>query len=57
MLGGVAGLGATAGRLGVGGGSPNTTLGRPDRPEGVTSEALASPACGERVPGVISPTR
>jgi protein SCO1/2 len=47
---GVAALGATAGCLG--GGDPNTTLGEPDRPEGVTSEALSYPAWGERIPDV-----
>jgi protein SCO1/2 len=48
-----AALGATAGCLG--GGNPNTTLGEPDRPEGVTSEALAYPAWGEQVPDVTLP--
>jgi protein SCO1/2 len=47
-------LGGVAGCLG-GGGTPNTTLGEPDRPEGVTSEALAYPAWGERVPDVTLP--
>ncbi|AXG07544.1 SCO family protein [Haloplanus rubicundus] len=47
-------LGGAAGCLGVGG-NPNTTLGEPDRPEGVTSEALAYPAWGERVPDVTLP--
>ena len=46
-------LGGAAGCLG--GGNPNTTLGEPDRPEGVTSEALAYPAWGERVPDVTLP--
>jgi protein SCO1/2 len=45
-------LGVTAGCLG---GDPNTTLGEPDRPEGVTSEALAYPAWGERIPDVTLP--
>jgi protein SCO1/2 len=48
-------LGATAGCLGVGGGNPNTTLGEPDRPDGVTSEALSYPAWGEQVPDVALP--
>jgi len=51
---GTLGLAATAGCLG-GGGNPNTTLGEPDRPEGVTSEALAYPAWGERIPDVTLP--
>ena len=46
-------LGVTAGCLG--GGNPNTTLDEPDRPEGVTSEALAYPAWGERLPDVTLP--
>jgi len=46
-------LGATAGCLG--GGNPNTALGEPDRPEGVTSEALSYPAWGEQVPDVALP--
>ncbi|MFB6102527.1 MAG: SCO family protein [Haloplanus sp.] len=50
---GVAGVGATAGCLG--GGDPNTTLGKPDRKGGVTSEALAYPAWGERIPDVTFP--
>jgi protein SCO1/2 len=50
---GTLGLAATAGCLG--GGNPNTTLGEPDRPEGVTSEALAYPAWGERIPDVTLP--
>jgi len=50
---GATALGAAAGCLG--GGGPNTTLGEPDRPEGVTSEALAYPAWGERVPDVTFP--
>ncbi|WP_251343125.1 SCO family protein [Haloplanus halophilus] len=49
---GLAGLGATAGCVG---GNPNTTLGKPDRKGGVTSEALAYPAWGERVPDVTLP--
>ena len=48
-------LGGAAGCLGVGGGNPNTALDEPDRPEGVTSEALAYPAWGERVPDVTLP--
>lgn len=51
---GAAGLGVTAGCLGSGG-NPNTTLGEPDRPEGLTSEALAYPAWGEQVPDVTLP--
>ena len=50
---GVAGAGATAGCLG--GGNPNTTLGEPDRPEGVTSEALSYPAWGEQIPDATLP--
>jgi protein SCO1/2 len=46
-------LGGAAGCLG--GGNPNTALGEPDRHEGVTSEALAYPAWGERVPDVTLP--
>jgi protein SCO1/2 len=49
---GLAGVGATAGCLG---GDPNTTLGKPDRRGGVTSETLAYPAWGERVPDVTLP--
>ncbi|MFB6196139.1 MAG: SCO family protein [Haloplanus sp.] len=51
-LGG-AGLGATAGCLG--GGDPNTTLGKPDRRGGVTSEDLPYPAWSERIPDVTFP--
>jgi protein SCO1/2 len=50
---GVASLGGVAGCLG--GGSPNTALGEPDRPDGVTSEALSYPAWGERIPDVTFP--
>jgi protein SCO1/2 len=50
---GATALGATAGCLG--GGNPKTTLGEPDRPEGVTSGALSYPAWGERVPDVTLP--
>jgi len=52
---GTLGLAATAGCLGGSGEDPNTTLGEPDRAEGVTSEALAYPAWGERVPDVTLP--
>jgi len=50
---GAASLGGVAGCLG--GGNPNTTLGEPDRPDGVTSEALSYPAWGERMPDVTLP--
>jgi len=50
---GAVSLGGTAGCLG--GGHPNTTLGEPDRPDGVTSEALAYPAWGEQIPDVTLP--
>ncbi|WP_338737963.1 SCO family protein [Haloplanus salilacus] len=50
---GATAVGAVAGCLG--GGDPNTTLGEPERREGVTSEALAYPAWGERIPDVSLP--
>ncbi|AZH26154.1 SCO family protein [Haloplanus aerogenes] len=50
---GAASLGGVAGCLG--GGNPNTTLGEPDRPDGVTSEALSYPAWGEQIPDVTLP--
>jgi protein SCO1/2 len=50
---GTAGIGATAGCLG--GGSPNTALGKPDRRDGVESEDLSYPAWGQRIPDVAFP--
>lgn len=49
----VGSIGAAAGCLGSD--NPNTTLGEPDRPDGVTSEALSYPAWGEPVPDVTLP--
>ncbi|MFB6107663.1 MAG: SCO family protein [Haloplanus sp.] len=47
---GAAGLGATVGCLG--GGHPHTTLGEPDRRDGVTSDAFPFPAWGQQIPDV-----
>ncbi|MFB6069316.1 MAG: SCO family protein [Halobacterium sp.] len=50
---GAAGLAAVGGCLGSD--NPNTTLGKPDRRDGVTSGALSYPAWGERIPDVAFP--
>ncbi|MFC6988506.1 SCO family protein [Haloplanus sp. GCM10025708] len=50
---GTAGLAAVGGCLG--GGDPNTTLGKPDRRDGVTSGDLSYPAWGEQIPDVTLP--